>query len=653
MSNRAAVHQLESDFADAMNRMYAVGNGLARLRAELDREVVPPAAAVSAAPVVAAPVPSGVPVAAGFPVPSGVPVAAGIPIAAGPPRPATGSVPPPAASAQPRPTGGARPLIPPVPPGSDVPTAPFAPHVAWYRREGAVTRVLAVTGAVITLAGVAMLLVLAAQHGWFGPAARVGAGAALAAVLVGLGVRSGEGDRGRGGAAGSAAVALVATGAAAAYLVVVAVTSGYGWVPAGIGLVLSGIVALGGLQLARRWDSELLAVLMVLGAAALAPVVAQGGGWVVSAFLAVLCVAGWWAGGTHTRPALTVVRTVPVTLALLVGALDGSRGGADAIGHFGVALVVLAATLLTSAVSVRRDAHDVPASSALALVTTGFLAATSGLHEPGRTTALALGAAVLLLVATSLTRPPLGPVAGHLVVTVGTAGTVLAVLAVLSGAPHRFVTTGLLLLALAGLAAAGVTRSRTTLGLAAGTTVVAVLAWTPHPLAAITATTAASHDMAVALLDSILLGAVVATGLWAVGNQRGLGREVRLTATVLAWVLGLGASTTALVALGTLVGAEVGQTTVGFTVGHAVATVTWMAAAAWLLLRGLERSRDADLTLRTGLVLAGISVAKLFLYDLAALSGLVRSAAFIVVGLLLLATGSRYTKAYERSRLTA
>ena len=38
MSHRAAVHQLESDFADAMTRMYAVGNGLARLRSEIDRE---------------------------------------------------------------------------------------------------------------------------------------------------------------------------------------------------------------------------------------------------------------------------------------------------------------------------------------------------------------------------------------------------------------------------------------------------------------------------------------------------------------------------------------------------------------------------------------------------------------------------------------
>ena len=51
MSHRTAVSQLESDFADAMNRMYAVGNGLARLRSEIERED----AVASPAPVAAPP----------------------------------------------------------------------------------------------------------------------------------------------------------------------------------------------------------------------------------------------------------------------------------------------------------------------------------------------------------------------------------------------------------------------------------------------------------------------------------------------------------------------------------------------------------------------------------------------------------------------
>ena len=156
--------------------------------------------------------------------------------------------------------------------------------------------------------------------------------------------------------------------------------------------------------------------------------------------------------------------------------------------------------------------------------------------------------------------------------------------------------------------------------------------------------------MAAALADSVLIGALAAP---ACGPRAGSGlhRDVRLGAMIVSWVVGLLASATALVAVGTLVGRSAGDATLGFTIGHALATVTWMVAAAWLLLRGLERSRDADLTLRTGLVLSGISVAKLFLYDLSALSGIVRSVAFIATGLLLLATGSLYAKAYERSRL--
>ena len=156
--------------------------------------------------------------------------------------------------------------------------------------------------------------------------------------------------------------------------------------------------------------------------------------------------------------------------------------------------------------------------------------------------------------------------------------------------------------------------------------------------------------MAAALLDSIVLAGVLAMVVWAMGQQRGLGRELRVMVRIAVWVLGLAASATALAAAGTLVGARLGDPTLGFTIGQAVATITWMLGAAWLLLHGLERSPDADLTLRTGLLLAAVSVAKLFLYDLSSLSGIVRSVAFIAVGLLLLAMGSRYAKAYERSR---
>lgn len=620
MSHRAAVHQLESDFADAMQRMYTVGNALARLRSELDREAAPAPTSGSQQRVVSPAHPaSSVPM-----TPPAAPAAA--PVAA---------------------TGG-----PPAPPMAPVPASP----VPWYRREGRVTAFLAVTGAVITMAGVAMLLVLAVQQGWFGPVARVSAGAALAGVLVAIGVRGGESDLRAprlGARVGSAPVALVATGTAAAYLDVVAVTSGYGWLAPAPGLVLAGLLAVAGLSLARRWDSELLAVLTVAGAAALAPVVAGQFGWTVSAFLAVLCLIAWWAGGTTPRPTLTLVRTVPVGLSLLAGAALAGERDTDGRGHLVVAVVVALATLATSAVSVRRARTDVTASVALGIVVLALLACATPLSEPARTLVLASTAALLLIAATALSRGPVGPVAGHLVATAGGTGTLAAVLAVVSGAPERFTTTGLLVLALGHLAVAGATRARTSLALGGATTAIAFLAWLQHPAAVVTAREATAHDLVAALVDSVLVGLVVAVGVWSVAAQRGLSADVRGLTRVVAWLAGLASSATGVVALATLVGSELGHPVVGFTVGHALATVTWMLAAAWLLLRGLDRTGDSDAVLRSGLLLSGVSVAKLFVYDLSAIDGIVRSGAFIVIGLLLLATGTRYARAYERRRLTA
>jgi uncharacterized membrane protein len=46
----------------------------------------------------------------------------------------------------------------------------------------------------------------------------------------------------------------------------------------------------------------------------------------------------------------------------------------------------------------------------------------------------------------------------------------------------------------------------------------------------------------------------------------------------------------------------------------------------------------------TGLVLGGAAVAKLVLFDLVALDGLARAAAFLGAGLVLLAAGTRYAR---------
>lgn len=77
-----------------------------------------------------------------------------------------------------------------------------------------------------------------------------------------------------------------------------------------------------------------------------------------------------------------------------------------------------------------------------------------------------------------------------------------------------------------------------------------------------------------------------------------------------------------------------------FTVGHAIVTISWTVVALVLLARRLRRP-----ALRvTGLVLVAGAVAKLVLFDLVVLDGLVQVAAFLGAGLVLLAAGSRYAR---------
>ena len=93
---------------------------------------------------------------------------------------------------------------------------------------------LAVAGVAVTLIGVVLLLVLAAQAGILRPEFRVAGGAVLAAALVGRRVVAVRRPGGRVGA-----IALAATGIAAAYMDVIAVTTIYHWVPAPVGLVIA------------------------------------------------------------------------------------------------------------------------------------------------------------------------------------------------------------------------------------------------------------------------------------------------------------------------------------------------------------------------------------------------------------------------------
>ena len=110
---------------------------------------------------------------------------------------------------------------PPVPSRPPVtPQPPVPPRPPRERSEGWIGKVLAVAGVAVTLIGVVLLLVLAAQAGILRPEIRVGAGAALAAGLV---AAAGWLYGGRVG--GSAPSRWPQRGIAAAYMDVIAITT--------------------------------------------------------------------------------------------------------------------------------------------------------------------------------------------------------------------------------------------------------------------------------------------------------------------------------------------------------------------------------------------------------------------------------------------
>jgi uncharacterized membrane protein len=204
--------------------------------------------------------------------------------------------------------------VPPAPP----PVMPHPPVLPPNkpRSEGWIGKVLAVAGVAVTLIGVVLLLVLAAQAGILRPEFRVAAGAALAGALV---AAAGWLYARPGGRVG--AIALAATGVAAAYIDVIAMTTIYDWVAAPVGLAIAAVIGGGGLTLARRWNSEHLGVLVLVPLIVLAPVVTDGITLLLVGFMLALSAASlpvqlgkdWiWM-----HAARTAASTLPILVALL------------------------------------------------------------------------------------------------------------------------------------------------------------------------------------------------------------------------------------------------------------------------------------------------------------------------------------------------
>ncbi|WP_158726578.1 DUF2339 domain-containing protein [Tomitella fengzijianii] len=499
--------------------------------------------------------------------------------------------------------------------------------------RGLVGRVLATFGVAITLIGVVLLLVLAAQAGLLRPEVRVAGGAALAVALFAAGARIGRHTPKRSGAA-----ALVATGVATALFDVLACSTIYHWLPPVAGVLSGGAIAGAGLVLAHRWDSQALCLMVSVPVLVFAPVITDGSDEVLVGFTLAYAAAVLWPGRGRDWTAVFLVNTAGATLPLLAAGVSGD----PADWFFGAAVAANLTLALASALIL------LPSSSRPVLIALGSAAAAlpvmalPGVLDRPSSAAVAAVCALLLVgvvIGTAHRTPvPLGArsvwlSAAALIapVTVAYAATddvdaaallgialVAAVAVRHAGSQQRVllvIATALAGIGLCAMAAAGAVEQL----------------WSPDAL-----DTPRRVGMLVAAAVAIAVVGVLAAA-WAA--------RPRLRAEY-CWTVGgvlcLGLLTQVCLGTAQLI---TGGTESGFRAGHTAATLVWFAAAAAALLRA-RRLHDGPraITLTAGLAVSVAAVGKLFLFDLSALDGLFRVVAFVAAGLVLLALGVAYAQ---------
>ncbi|KAA0096156.1 DUF2339 domain-containing protein [Mycolicibacterium sp. P1-18] len=504
------------------------------------------------------------------------------------------------------------PVVAPAPPPPPQPPAP--------RPDGWIGKALAVAGVAVTLVGVALLLVLAAQAGFLSPGVRVAAGAALAVALVAVAWRLVGRPGGRVGA-----ISLAATGVAAAYVDVIAVTELYHWVSAPAGLAIAAVLAVSGLVLARLWDAEPLGLLVLVPLIGLGPVVADGVGVVLVGFMLALGAASLliqlgrdWLGMHAARTAVT---TLPLLLALVVTSFDSGRspllavaGSLAAVLAVGGASTLLPHTRRKTAMAVLSAMGTTPVLAA-SLAVDGAVAATL---------AAVLAAALLGIVLTGgdsgvrAVWSALAAVSAFVAVTVAFDGPVAGPVLLAMG----------IVTAIAGRRRGTARRCALGFGVAGG---VFLLAYAP-PSYLVEARELTAAVAASTLVASLLLAAWAVITAWSLQTN---------WAWAVAAVVALYAITTFTVTAGVLTGGE----NQGFRAGHVAATLCWIILAAAVLRHAVEVSRDErSLPIGGGMALVAAAVAKLFLFDLGTLDGIFRVAVFIAVGLVLLGMGTGYAR---------
>jgi uncharacterized membrane protein len=528
------------------------------------------------------------------------------------------------------------PQVPWYPPPTLTPTPPAS--TLWERlsRDGAGSRILAWAGGVVTLAGVVLLLILAIQRGYLGPELRVILGAAFGLVLAGIGMWLHRSPTGRTGA-----YALAATGIAVLYLDVVAATSLYDYLPPWGGLAAGLAVTTGGVAIAGRWNSQLLAVFVVVCCAMSAPILTMGFDALLLAFLLVLLlgttpvqlVKRW--GGLAMAAGLPAVIVCVVNIGLamdhrfdrdatLVAIMAGVTSGVVILlatitamrrpdDDFVLITLVIAPLpgLLAAVLLPRVGASILPAAIGVLLIAVWVFGRTNRIRPSYALTAGGIGAlAILQATATAFDGDAraIAFLAEALIVTV------LAVRLRLPAALTPAALFGVIGLGMALASSAN-----------------------PDMLALPPRRTVDVSTSVTLGLTGVVLATLAITFCWAVFHLGVLpAGEQSPPGWLLAGVLALYGATATMLSVGLLISPD----RAGFLLGHVLVTVSWTVGALVLLLRGID-----SVALRVaGLSLVVAALTKLVLFDLSSLDGMARVLAFLVAGVVLLAAGARYAK---------
>ncbi len=500
--------------------------------------------------------------------------------------------------------------------------------------SGLIGRILAGIGVAITLSGIVMLLVLAAQAGLLRPEVRVAGGGVLAAALAALGVWIGRSPAKRSGA-----VALVATGVAGLLFDVLATSTIYHWTPAGAALAVTGLIAGGGLAVAHRWNSQALGLMVSIPVFVLAPVVTQGIDETLVAFLVIYAAATTWIQVGRDWMAMFIVNTAAVVLTGVVYATVSDAPWAAASLALVALVVIVGSSVLTarssgnpellSLMSATGALPSIFAAADLGAPATATLAAGAAVYAAaafGTARTLArdvrimwlLAAGVLMLLAT-----------GYAVDTAYQPSSLLAVSVVLAGASYaaRDLATPVRVIATV-FAAFG------------------ILMLNAHGAASqVFLPTLDDHSTYASLVMGTVLGlitTVLLTWSWASSN-----RKEALTISMTGGFVSLWLVTTGSLSVAHLVTSDADS---AFRAGHAAATIIWGSVAVVALLRARRLTgTDRAVVLTAGLAVMSAAIGKLFLFDLSALDGVYRVIAFIVVGLMLLGLGVSYAQTLTAS----